>query len=89
MYVEVIKAKVPLLGPIGSKQTIPDDEARVHIALGNVKEVEREVIRRPKRRYRRRDMQAEVTTEPTVTDTTVTLSGVTTDEIDASSEDSD
>jgi hypothetical protein len=55
MFIEVIKARVPYLGMKGTRREIPDNEARVHLALGNAKEVEK-----PKRRvYKRRDMQAE------------------------------
>ena len=78
MFIEVIKAKVPYLGNRGTRREIPDNEARVHIALGNAKEVEkpkrrvykrRDVesepvsLQKPKRAYKRRDMEAETVVE--------------------------
>ena len=77
MFIEVIKAKVPYLGNRGTRREIPDNEARVHIALGNAKEVEKPkrrvykrrdiqaepvVLEKPKRAYKRRDIQAEPVT---------------------------
>lgn len=64
MYVEVIKDRVPILGERGARREVPDAEGSVHVALGNVKRVEREqptatTKKRPRRVYRRRDLRAE------------------------------
>jgi hypothetical protein len=75
MLVEVIVKELPYVGKRGDVRDIPDNEAEVHILLGNVKKYVRRPVyepasvpvapRRPrkkkKRTYKRRDIVAEGT----------------------------
>jgi hypothetical protein len=69
MKVEVIKKYVDYLGSRGAVRDIPKNEAEVHIRIGNAKkyvepqQVEKVEPAKPRRRYRRRDMKAEIVAE--------------------------
>lgn len=55
MRVRVIVPHLPYIGPLDTEKEIPDAQAKVLIKLGKVEQVQS----RPRRVYRRRDLQAE------------------------------
>jgi DNA mismatch repair protein MutH len=55
MRVRVIVPHLPYIGPLDTEKEIPDAQAKVLIKLGKVEQIKS----RPRRVYKRRDLQAE------------------------------